>query len=150
MATEAWYKTELDTAFPLPAGDTKAAQETVAKILADGDAIIAAPEAWREVGEAGQPAFENSWVNFHTDNNSAAFYKDSGSRVWLKGRLKDGAVDSRAFLLPSGYRPSKTNVFAVDSGAAHGRVFVGPGGAVVPMAPCVNTTVSLDGISFRV
>ena len=149
MATEAWYITALDTAFPLSAGATKDAQEAVAKILSDGDGQVADPEAWNEIGATGKPAFENSWVNFHADNNSAAYYKHGG-RVYLKGRIKDGAVGSRAFLLPTGYRPAKTCVFGVDSNSAHGRVFVGNGGAVMPVTPSNNAQVSLDGISFRV
>ena len=46
------------------------------------------PHSQRNIGDAAgkNPAFENSWVNYNSSTHeTAGFYKDSLSRVWLKG-----------------------------------------------------------------
>lgn len=66
-------------------------------------------EAWREVGAAGQPAFQNSWGNNGggTDE-TAAFRKDGNTNVYLKGYISGGttADGTVVFTLPEGYRPN--------------------------------------------
>ena len=107
-------------------------------------------EDWHEVGESGEPAFENSWVNYGSGFESAGFYKDPFGRVHLKGLVKTGTVGVAMFTLPSGYRPSATVLFSVHSNGAEGRVDINSSGAVIAVSPSNNAYVSLDGISFRV
>lgn len=84
--------------------------------------------AWREIGATGQPAFENSWVNYDTNNNSAAFRIDETGLVRVKGLVKNGtAINTTVFTLPVGYRPPKQIVFPSVAGGgadafASGRV----------------------------
>src|SRR5689334_8472746 len=52
---------------------------------------LAPPEAWHEIGAAGQPAFENGWVNESpTTETTAAFYKDPFGVIHLKGLITSG------------------------------------------------------------
>jgi hypothetical protein len=95
------------------------------------------PEAWKEVGASGQPAFITqtcfdpvpfdyfpmTWTNFDVNHNSLAFYKDPFGRVHLKGLIKNGSTFDhgtdlggepcgKIFELPAGYRPAKREVVA--------------------------------------
>jgi hypothetical protein len=86
-------------------------------------------EAWREVGTAGQPPFENcktdgtKWTHYGSGVNNVAFYKDPFGRVHLKGsfRCSTGNWDLggfSVFYLPSGYRPAANTYFTIPSQAA--------------------------------
>jgi hypothetical protein len=124
---------------------------------------LGAPEAFHEVGAAGNPAFgicqgANSWANDGGAFATAAFYRDPLGTVHLKGAVActvsptGGAV---IFTLPAGYRPSATEVFATPEGVGSGQIadiavtgagdvqFTGgsenPGTGAVP----------IDGITFR-
>ena len=63
--------------------------------------------AWHEIGDGGEPAFQNSWVNFTAGYSTAAFRKDSLGYVHLKGSVKSGTLDTICFTLPTGYRPNE-------------------------------------------
>jgi hypothetical protein len=102
---------------------------------------------WRQVGAAGQPAFQNSWVAY--DARGAWFYKDASGRVHLEGVIKNGTIGAVAFNLPEGYRPRLgARSFAVDSNFGYGQVDVWTTGDVYP-AVGNNVFVFLDGVSFR-
>lgn len=102
---------------------------------------------WRAIGSGGEPVFANAWVNFGSTFAAAAFRKDAAGLVYLKGLIKDGTINTNAFVLPAGYRPAEDRVFAVLSGGAVGRVDITSAGAVVPKTPISNTFVGLDGIA---
>lgn len=125
------------------------------------------PEAWRQVGEAGQPAFTQDggckWENYGSPHNTAAFYKDPGGRVHLKGFVRvvpilSGSecdwdfsdVRRTAFTLPAGYRPVRREAHGTVSSNQAGRVDVTSGGAIL-VEPIGDPTqwVSLDGMTFR-
>ena len=123
---------------------------------------LVTPEAWREVGAAGEPAFINGWANnSDTGDTTTAFYKDPFEIVHLKGTVGDavtsgGATDVGAFVLPSGYRPTKTACFptiSVLSGAgtiAATPVCVESNGTVdIGTLASGNHDYLLDGITFR-
>lgn len=125
-------------------------------IQGGGDPIeveIPQPEGWREVNISGEPPFQSSWVNTGGSYSTAAFYKDSLGRVYLKGtvtRASAGAVGTTIFQLPVGYRPSQTLVFA--AGGTGTKVDVNSNGDVVFQAGTgANPAdqVSLASISFR-
>jgi len=110
-------------------------------------------EAWHEVGGVGEPAFENSWVNYDAATyQTAAFMKDPFGFVHLKGLVKSGTFDTAIFSLPVGYRPPlflyvpeagsdyPANSMMVDVNHLNGAV----------RARCkTNAYFSLDGITFK-
>lgn len=112
-----------------------------------------AVEGWREIGAAGQPAFQNGWVNLGAPWATAAFYKDPDGRVWLRGLVKNGLSGLPIFTVPAGYPPPINEVFGADTGSGaasglHGRVDVYPNGAVSHQVGGA-TYFSLSGVSWR-
>ncbi len=68
---------------------------------------VVTTEDWHDVDATGEPAFENSWVNFESNNPVASFKKLDGV-VFIKGTVKDGsAADDDMFTLPESYRPDE-------------------------------------------
>src|SRR5262245_8049839 len=62
-------------------------------------------EAWHEVGQPGEPAFQNGWQNYAPGSfETAGYYKDIFGVVRLKGYVTAGTA-ARVFTLPAGYRP---------------------------------------------
>ncbi len=133
---------------PGPAGPAGAKGET------GPSGSVAPPEAFREVGTPGNPAFENGWENFGPGlYDTAAFSKDPLGVVHLKGSVAGGAIGS-IFTLPVGYRPAKSQFFAVPANNAFGDVLVrglSEGGAAGRVQFNTGNTsfTSLDGITFR-
>lgn len=72
-------------------------------------------EDWHYVGEAGEPAFENSWANLGGGGTKMAFRIREAGVVDLAGIIDASAASGTViFTLPVGYRPSeKTPGFAV-------------------------------------
>jgi hypothetical protein len=127
-----------------------------------------APEAYAKatieaphiVGKPGQPAFENGWNFFQSDN--VGFFKDQFGMVYLQGALDPGdnpANGSAAFTLPQGYRPTFLASFpgregpGVNSENEDCRITVFTTGAVqVNTTPATTSELGscrLDGILFR-
>jgi hypothetical protein len=105
-------------------------------------------EAFHVVGAAGEPAFQNAWVNFGGGLSTVGFYKDR-SRVYLKGQAKSGANGTVIFTLPVGYRPSERMDFPCGIPGATSTVAIMTDGSVVPTDTAGNARISLDGISFK-
>lgn len=117
-------------------------------------------EALHYIDTAGEPAFQNSWVNFDAGTpgvtagmRAAAFYRHDG-RVYLTGLIKTGTSGTTAFTLPPGYRPVPQDVtFLTVAGGAvvTGYVQIGSGGGVTPtnVEGSVTTFCYLDAVSFR-
>ena len=115
-----------------------------------GGTLLPNPDtAWHEIGAAGQPAFQNSWVNYATGFNTAAFRKDAFGFVHLKGVLAGTTGNTVAFTLPVGYTPSATII----------QVAIGDVGNVavvdfvtIPangqLAPHNSASTSIDGVVF--
>lgn len=61
---------------------------------------------WHEVGEVGEPAYENSWETYSATWGGAKFRIDSDGWVHLAGLVKNGTNGTAVFTLPEGYRPS--------------------------------------------
>ena len=79
---------------------------------------FAANEAWRVVGAAGQPAFQNSWANYGSGYTGARFKKDKENTVFVEGLVASGATGVPIFNLPVGYRVTGGNVlFATQTNA---------------------------------
>jgi hypothetical protein len=62
-------------------------------------------EAWHFVGAAGEPAFQNGWVNYDA-TRLVRYRKYPDGRVRLSGCSRTVSAGSVAFTLPAGYRPS--------------------------------------------
>jgi hypothetical protein len=109
---------------------------------------------WREVGSAGQPAFQGSWKNYDSTNfATVAFRKDSLGFVHLKGLADGGTASSTMFYLPSGYMPGKTMFLVVYTGSGTCSVTIQLAGTVpeqclVYIGTGFNTFISLDGVDF--
>jgi hypothetical protein len=107
--------TVLGTNRKLPAGG-QTGQVLTKRSAADNDVQWSGPgntqyiadTGWNEIGTAGKPAFQNSWVNYGGGFNTAAYRVDADGWVWLKGLITGGGVNSVICTLPVGYRPWKT------------------------------------------
>jgi hypothetical protein len=124
-------------------------------VVASGGAqatLNVAMDSWHTVGATGEPAFQNSWVNYDAATfASAGFRKDPGGRVAIRGSIKTGASGTIAFTLPTGYRPPKILRFSgmPQQGAAEWQqVNVNPSGDVAVYGSNPSGLVSLDGIEF--
>jgi hypothetical protein len=132
---------------------------------------VAASEAYREIGTAGNPSFGAGCTNAVASGTpdvfeKAAFYKDLEGVVHLRGVIECDPSNtdpntSIAFQLPAGYRPrnGRLQVFPNAVGTSSGSpLFIIAGAGI----PAVGTTVipdggvavsdgntSLDGTSFR-
>ncbi|MDE2098583.1 MAG: hypothetical protein KGL39_15115 [Patescibacteria group bacterium] len=102
------------------------------------------------VGNAGEPAYTNTWTYYGAPYAKAAYLKNPTGFVRLLGVIKGGTVGSAAFQLPPGYRPAVApGPFAVVSNGAFGRVDIGTDGTVTPQSPSSNASVSLENIVFQ-
>lgn len=89
------------------------------------------------VGGSGEPAFENSWVNYSAGTHQAArFWKDPMDMVHVEGLVKNGTVGGGGvvFTLPAGYRPAAVLIYATDTGTGYGRVDVAADGKVTAVS----------------
>ncbi len=92
---------------------------------------LAANEGWRVVGAAGEPAFQNSWVNYGSGYTQARFKKDKENTVFVEGLVKNGS--STIFTLPAGYRTTGGSLIipTVTNSNAIGRIDLATGGEIV-------------------
>lgn len=86
---------------------------------------------WKSVGAAGQPAFENSWVNFGAPNQDAQFRREPGGILRLRGLVKSGVIGNTVFTLPTDLRPPADLHYATASNALYGTLKVGANGQVI-------------------
>jgi hypothetical protein len=89
-------------------------------------------DTWHSVGAAGEPAFQNGWVNANTGEPPLQFTKDPFGRVHLRGHITTGASGSVIFTLPVGYRPAYQEYILClqDTGAAGSFLLVAANGNV--------------------
>lgn len=124
----------------------------IMKVVTDGTKITAwydlRPWQWITVGEAGGPAFQNSWVVYDTTFNKCQFMKDRTGMVLLRGMVESGTDEAVVYTLPTGFRPVRHHLFVVASADAFGRVDVTDDGLVDPTISS-NVWISLDSIRFR-
>lgn len=93
-------------------------------------------EDWHYVGETGEPAFENDWVNASGWPATAFRFREAGI-VDVHFGVQDGTAQT-VFTLPEGYRPSaNTPVAGVNFGVSD----LSP----VTDATAVGVTVNTDG-----
>lgn len=93
-------------AYPVPsnAADTNWAASQVAFEQAIAAAL--GPPTWIPI------VSENSWVSDGNMPSAGAYYRDSSSTVHFRFSIQSGLLVTRAFTLPSGYRPAYNISFA--------------------------------------
>lgn len=137
-----------DVAYTVPtSGDVDYATQLLDLYDALAAATYDAVEALHVVGDMGEPAFENGWVNRASGENAVSFYKDPFGVVHLDGAVKDGTPDV-VFTLPVGYRPAGAMKFPGVTSGGIGIIKVDVGGTV--SAQTVTSFIYLSGITFRV
>ena len=132
--------------YPLPSEPVAEGAQAI-RNLAEALATV---EPWHEVGAAGEPGFQNFWVNYGAPFATAGFYRDGAGIVRLKGTIKGGlGGNNEAFGLPVGYRPAAQQSWRVPSGTdPAANVSVRADGLVV-ITTSQNTGLFLDAVSFR-
>jgi hypothetical protein len=115
---------------------------------------IAAPEAWRVVGQPGQPPFENGWSTFGLGigNSPVSFVRDRQGFVHLRGEVTGGTLPC-VFTLPPGYRPAANEGFSTVTQNAKGellptRINLESNGEVCFTSGFGNAVASLSGVVF--
>ena len=89
--------------------------------------------------------FANSWVNFGAPFYDAEYAVDALGFVHLRGVIKNGTLNTAAFVLPSQLRPLRAMSFPTISNNALGILTISADGQVVP-AINSNAFYMLDGI----
>lgn len=107
-------------------------------------------DVWHTVGNPGEPAFQNGWVNYGVApyNLGVRFRKYPEGKVRIAGIVKSGTLNVAVFTLPPGYRPPTEIVATVWTGAATpaGAVTLRTNGDVI--CGTSNAYQFLDGIEF--
>jgi hypothetical protein len=112
--------------------------------------IVGAEDVWHTVGNAGEPAYQNSWAG---RSGGITRFKHVGDHVSLQGSIAGGTNGTTIFTLPVGYRPS------VQAIVAHGRVndggtefltymFITTAGAVSQNT--AGTVGAIDAVDFTI
>jgi hypothetical protein len=106
---------------------------------------LAAPEAYHEVGAAGEPPFEHSCHNLGGAYETVAFFKDHEGVVHLKGEYNGcSPANDSPFHLPAGYRPASGKLIEFA-----GLTVYGPGLSDDGAIFCSFATCDLNSITFR-
>jgi hypothetical protein len=105
------------------------------------------PETWKNLSLAA------GWANYGAEYDGAAYRREDG-RVHLRGLVTrtDGLPPAKSAIgtLPSGFRPAKRMIFAVNGGPQVTRVDVAANGQVIWVSGTISEKdfTSLDTISF--
>ncbi len=102
---------------------------------------------WHNVGEPGEPAYENGFSRMNLSVNNPGFFKSSDNIVFLKGMVKGGGQGLDIFILPEDYRPEYTCYLPGNFNSVFGTITVRPDGGVRPLQQS-NNWYCLDGLSF--
>lgn len=112
---------------------------------------------WHEIGDAGEPAFENGWNNWGGYYETAAFGIDKMGFVHLKGMISDSSYSAYSviFTMPAGYIPEHTlliTAYAPVGDDDSGSVLIYNDGTIAlndpGVSPGASVSVCLDGIVF--
>jgi hypothetical protein len=142
-----------------PAADVACAGCVGTEDIADSaitEAKIPASD-WHYIGDPGEPAFQNGWVNYDTASHNdatyqhAAYRRDVNGIIHLTGLVKNGTIGLPIFTLSGTNCPWFYQALPVISNNALARLtvqYVTPTCGVWAETGS-NVWVSLDGISFR-
>lgn len=97
------------------------------------------------------PTLLNSWVYYGAPYATARYRKDTLGRVHVRFTLKSGtpnASNTALFVLPAGYRPAGTQVFACEGPTGYASVYVDGSGNVNLSIPGSSNTFLSGTFSF--
>lgn len=122
---------------------------TVGQLWYDTDDTVPGGDFGGDTGWIA-PTLLNGWVNYGVGWDTVAYRRKNGI-VYLKGLMKSGTINTFAFQLPAGFRPSAMLLFAPGSNNAGTvnltRLDIDASGNVNPQAG-TNVAYSLSGVSF--
>lgn len=103
-------------------------EDLLARVASLERALVS--DGWRYIGDTGEPAFQNGWVNFSASINGAC-YRRIGDMIYLRGAIKNGTVGyaTPAFVLGAGYISPEECEHDVSVDGGVGRVYVGSANA---------------------
>jgi hypothetical protein len=92
---------------------------------------------------------ENEWVNYGSGFQEAQYRIDPLGVVYLRGLIRFDTAKNQSVIatLPVGIRPTKIEVFVVNSNGMDGRVDVNPNGTIAFIVGS-GVYVSLSGLQF--
>jgi hypothetical protein len=136
--------------FSSAVGCSAANERTYGLGIAGGTLVGVIPQNYPVLSDntAIAPTYAGTWVNYGAPYLAGGYYLDGFGIVHLQGSIRTGTINTAAFTLPAGYRPTATLTFAVVSNNTIGGVTVDSAGVVTPTFGN-NAYVSLDGITFR-
>jgi hypothetical protein len=91
-------------------------------------------------------SFTNSWVNYGAGYTEAE-YRKVNDRVEFRGLIKNGTIDTSAFTLPTGFRPTNTIHLVTVSNGAIAFFRIDTSGVCVCYTAS-NVWFSIDGLGF--
>ena len=100
------------------------------------DALIEDSD-WHLVGETGEPAFQNGWVNYGSANFLEARFRKINGVVQVEGLVKNGTIAGQdpIFTLPEGYRPyARVIKCTITYNNTDGRLDIASDGRINPVA----------------
>lgn len=92
------------------------------------------PEDWHYVGDSGEPAFQNGWVNAGAPYDNLAFMHGRDGFIHVKGVITGVAVTAVVFTLPTDYRPATNLNVAIVRQTSPDIVFVSTTGDITIQA----------------
>ncbi len=95
------------------------------------------------------PVLLYNWVNFGQGYETAGYYLDR-KRVFIKGLIKSGVMNTTLFNLPVGSRPPLSFIIPVLTAGGPGSMEIRDTGDVVLGSGGTNGWVSISNVSFRV
>lgn len=118
-------------------------------------------ETWHNIGEGGQPSFENGWQNLNTSVSPCGYRKDASGFVHLRGVVEGIPASgtggySTIFTLPASWRPASTEArvcrFAENQVGELDSIYIRSNGQVVlrwPVAGNAIRTLFLDNYQWK-
>lgn len=107
------------------------------------------PEQWHNVGDPGEPAFQNGWSNYGGSSFKVGFMLGSNGVVHLRGAAALGVTNTAIFTLPSAlYIPQSLYQFAAMSGSGDAELVTANPDGTIRAFNITTLYVSLDGLLF--
>lgn len=107
-------------------------------------------EDYHQVGEPGEPAFQNGAANYGSGYSTLAFFKTPEEIVHVKGVVTGLTNVETIFTFPTGYRPSERRIFAQWNGNTIevARIDVLANGDLIAVSGATEAYLSLE-LAFR-
>ena len=114
------------------------------------DTLYAPARVLHLIGDTGEPAFENSWVNYDTATYyPAGFWKDAQGWLHFQGLVKNGTAPTIC-TLPAGFRPTKQVGGTISAGGTVGWATLSANGVLMLNGANAASYTYLDNLSFYI